>query len=63
MSPCLACMEYFPSKSVSVPVCVPLIITLTPGSGPLSSETVPETVFFVQKQIAQSTLREALKFH
>ncbi len=38
-------MVYLPSKSVSVPVVVPLIKTLTPGSGPESSETVPETVF------------------
>jgi len=42
-------MEYFPSKSVSVPVAVPLITTLTPGKGPESSVTVPETVFSCAK--------------
>ena len=38
-------MEYLPSKSVSAPVVVPLIITLTPGKPPVLSDTVPETVF------------------
>ena len=38
-----ALMEYFPSKSVVVPVFVPLITTLTPGKGtPDSSDIIPE---------------------
>lgn len=48
-------MEYLPSKSVSAPVVVPLIITLTPGKPPVLSDTVPETVFLVQMIPAQLT--------
>jgi hypothetical protein len=43
-SPSFACMEYFPSKSVFVPLLVFSTIIFTPGSGvPDSSVTVPET--------------------
>ena len=44
-SPVEASKENLPSKSVEVPVEVPLMITEAPGSGvPVSSKTVPEMV-------------------
>ena len=44
-SPGLASIAYFPSKSVSTPLEVPSMITLTPGKTPETSETIPEIIF------------------
>ena len=49
-SPTLALIAYLPSKSVWTPFFVPLTITLTPGTGPVPSETTPETVFSWAKE-------------
>ena len=40
----LASIEKFPSKSVVVPLFVPLTIMVAPGKGPSSLETVPVIV-------------------
>ena len=39
--PFLVLMEYFPSKSVSVPLVLPLTSMVTPGKGPVWSLTTP----------------------
>lgn len=47
MLPGFASIWYFPSKSVEVPVVVPLITTLTPGKGDpvILSVTTPFIIF------------------
>ena len=54
-------IAYFPSKSVSTPLVVPSIITLTPGRAPYSSETVPEIVFVCAKLICTTNARNSVK--
>ena len=44
-------MEYFPSKSVSVPIVEPLTTTLTPGKGPDPSDTFPDIVLCCANEI------------
>ena len=51
ISPELTLMEYFPSKSVSVPIVEPLTTTLTPGKGPDPSDTFPDIVLCCANQI------------
>ena len=65
-SPLFARIEYFPSKSVSVPLLVPFTDILTPGKGPEFSVTVPETVLSCANEIctinAKSSVKNPLNF-
>ncbi|GAL80852.1 hypothetical protein JCM19274_1478 [Algibacter lectus] len=60
-SPGFAEMAYTPSKSDVTPVAVFFKITDTPGSTPLASETVPDTVFFCAKDICIKDTRKSVK--
>ena len=61
MSPALALIEYFPSKSVCAPVLVPLITTVTPGKLPELSDTVPETVFSCANDTCTNNANNSVK--
>ena len=53
MSPVLASMEKFPSKSVVTPALLPITLTVAPGSGtPLSSVIVPVMVCCRELRVA-----------
>ena len=61
MSPSLASIEYFPSKSVETPVVVPSMITVAPAKGnPDSSETVPETFLFCANEICTTSANRSV---
>ena len=61
MSPAFALIVYLPSKSVSVPLAVLLLKTLTPGRAPDASDTVPDTVFSCAKVICTRNASNSVK--